>query len=198
MADLYLASTSPHRRRLLAEVGLHVQIESPGVDERSVEIADPTSLARALALAKARAVAVRHPQAWVIGADQVGYPVESPSEAFGKPSDPDEHVRMLLAMVGQRHALVTGIALIGPDFEHVEHDTTVMSVRADIDEDEIRAYVATGEGSGCAGGYAAEGRGAFLFADIDGDWSNVIGLPLRPLFGLLRARGWRFGGDRAR
>jgi septum formation protein len=99
---------------------------------------------------------------------------------------------MLRSMVGRRHALVTAVALVGPGFADTVTEETVLSVRADLDDAELEAYVATGEGSGCAGGYAAEGRGAFLFERIEGDFFNVLGLPLLRVIGLLRARGWRF------
>jgi septum formation protein len=194
MPDLYLASTSRWRQRLLADAGIPVLTESPGVDERSVTIADPVGLASELARRKARAVFARHPESWVLGADQVGFDLDPPGELFGKPTDPEDHLRRLRSMVGRRHALVTAFALVGPDIERVEHETTVLTVRADLEEEELRAYVASGEGSGCAGGYAAEGRGVFLFERIDGDWSNVIGLPILRVMTALRAHGWRFRG----
>jgi septum formation protein len=190
MPELRLASTSPSRRRLLESAGLGFVAESPGVGEDSAET-DPARLARELALRKAGAVSARSPGDWVIGADQVAYDLAD-RRPFGKPRDPEDHLRMLRGMVGRRHALVTGLALVGPGFADVVTDETVMTVRGDLEEDELAAYVATGEGSGCAAGYAAEGRGAFLFERIDGDFTNVLGLPVPRLFDLLRARGWRF------
>lgn len=190
MRELILASTSPWRRALLAEVGLAVRCEAPGVDEASDE-ADPEALARELAVRKARAVAARFPDAWVIGADQVAFDLEDRAP-FGKPRDPADHLARLRGMVGRTHGLVTGLALTGPGFEDVIAEETRMVVRADLADDELAAYVATGEGSGCAGGYAAERRGAFLFARVDGDFFNVVGMPVLRLFELFRHRGWRF------
>jgi septum formation protein len=190
MPALRLASTSPSRRRLLEAAGLSFTAESPGVGEESAE-ADPVRLARELALRKAGAVSARSPSDWVIGADQVASDLAE-RRPFGKPRDPEDHLRMLRAMVGRRHALVTGLALVGPGFADVVVEETVMTVRADLEDAELAAYVATGEGSGCAAGYAAEGKGAFLFERIDGDFTNVLGLPVLRLFELLRARGWRF------
>lgn len=190
---LVLASTSPWRRRILEEAGLPVRCEASGVDEAEVRSADPVALVRELARRKAEAVAARRPQAWVLGADQVAFDPET-GDIWGKPPDPEEHLRRLAAMRGRRHALVTGYALITPDGATVRHERTDLRVRADLTDDELAAYVATGEGSGCAGGYAAEGRGAFLFEAVDGDWFNVLGLPLFRVFDLLRERGWRFGG----
>jgi septum formation protein len=191
MPNLYLASTSPWRRRLLTDAGIAVLTESPGVDERSVEIADPVLLARDLARRKALAVAARHPDAWVLGADQVGYDLDPPGPPFGKPTDPEDHFRRLRSMVGRRHALVTAFSLVGPGIDVHEHETSVLTARNDLEDDELRAYVASGEGSGCAGGYAIEGRGVFLFEKIDGDWFNVVGLPLLRVVSALRAHGWR-------
>ena len=189
MKRVVLASTSPWRRRMLADVGVDALGEAPGVDERAFVDDDPVSLARTLALAKARAVAARHPDAWTIGADQV---VHQDGEVFGKPVDADDHRARLGSMRGRSHELVTGWAVVGPEGEAVGHRVTRMVVRADLDDAELDAYVASGEGAGCAGGYAAEGRGAFLFAAVDGDWFNVVGLPVFDVLGELRRRGWRY------
>lgn len=190
MTDLVLASTSPWRLKMLVDAGLLVRGVAPGVDERSDE-PDPVRRAEALALRKARAVAAREPGAWVIGADQV---VFDGVEIFGKPADDADHLARLRGMRGRAHALITGVALLTPGGERLLHERTAMHVRADLTEDELRAYVACGEGSGCAGGYAAEARGAFLFERVEGDFFNVIGLPLLRVFGALRELGWRFGG----
>lgn len=197
MDRVWLASTSPWRRRLLQAAGVRVEVEAPGTDERAVDLPDPVALARELARRKALAVAERHPGDWVIGSDQVGFDPRV-GEPFGKPEDPDDHLMRLRALVGRPHVLVTGVALIrvgvdGAVEEEVFDERTTLHVRADLSEDELRAYVATGEGSGCAGGYAVEGLGAFLFDRIDGDWFNVVGLPLLGLMSALRRRGWRFG-----
>lgn len=188
MRDLVLASTSPWRLKLLADAGLHARPMAPGVDERAVVHDDPIVLATTLAAAKADAVAARCPEAWVIGADQV---VHQDGEVFGKPADARDHLARLQAMRGRRHTLVTGWALRGPDGPADGHTLTHLWVRPDVTDDELVAYVAGGEGSGCAGGYAIEGRGVFLFERIEGDWFNIIGLPLLDVMGALRARGWR-------
>lgn len=200
---LVLASTSPWRRRMLEEAGLRIRAEASGVDERALEaslIAEVPAperaarLAAGLAAAKADAVAARLPEAVVLAADQVGHDPADPDRPFGKPSDPADHLDRLLRMVGRPHELVTGWCLVGPGGRRVEgRTTTTLHVRADLDREELAAYVATGEGSACAGGYAIEGRGSFLFERVDGDWNNVIGLPLFDVVGALRATfGWRF------
>ncbi|MEZ4240208.1 MAG: Maf family protein [Myxococcota bacterium] len=200
MQELILASTSPYRRRMLQDAGLAVRCEAPEVDERSFGHDAPDSpfetaperLATALARAKAQAVAARFPERWVLGADQVAYDPEEPGAPFGKPEGPDDHLRRLRQLAGREHRLVTGFALLGGPREHVEAVTTRLTFRSDLTDDELRAYVATGEGAGCAGGYAVEGRGAFLIERIDGDLFNVIGLPLLQVITALRGAGWRF------
>jgi septum formation protein len=188
MRELILASTSPWRRRMLESAGLRVRCESPGVDERAVTEPDPARLAELLARAKARAVAQRFPEAWVIGADQV---VTDGVSVWGKPADPADHRRQLRSMRGRSHDLVTGFCVIGPGLFETGVERTRMFVRGDLQDAELDAYVASGEGSGCAGGYAVEGAGVFLFERIEGDWFNVIGLPLLRVLTVLRAHGWR-------
>lgn len=193
MPELILASTSPWRRRMLEAAGIEIRGEAPGVDESLVTEDDPIALARELAVRKARAVARRFPEAWVIGADQVAAALDGDRSPFGKPTDPADHLARLRSMRGGRHVLVTGYAILGPGVAHVGHCETVMHVRADLEDRELEAYVASGEGAGCAGGYAAEGQGGFLFSRIEGDWFNVLGLPLLEVLTVLRAHGWRYG-----
>jgi septum formation protein len=195
MPELILASTSPTRRALLEAAGLRVTCVGPGVDERaaSAGLTDPVEIASRLARAKALAVAARYPEAFVLGADQV---VTDGVEVWGKPANPEEHLRQLQRLRGRPHDLVSSYCLLGPatdaapaSDEGVER--TRLWVRADLDDDELRAYVATGEGAGCAGGYAIEGRGGQLFERVDGDWYNILGLPMFRVISALRRQGWR-------
>lgn len=191
MTELVLASTSPARRALLAQVGLRFRAEAPGVDEQLEPAADPVDQARSLALQKARAVAARHPEAIVVGADQV---LVLGGRALGKPADEAEARKQLEEMAGGTHALVSGVAVVGTGGTWQGHETTRLAVRA-LAPHEIDAYLATGEWRGCAGGYRVEGRGLALFERIDGDWTNVLGLPMPLLLGELRRRGVPlFGG----
>ena len=193
MRELLLASTSPFRRRMRHDAGIRVRGVAPGVDEVAPDhITDVAHLVEHLAHAKARAVAAQHRDACVIGADQLAHFPGDRERWLGKPADPEAHLSMLQEMRGRAHVLVTGLAIVEPGFEHVSHHETVMHVRADVTDEELAAYVRTGEGSHCAAGYAAEGRGGFLFAKIEGDFFNVLGLPLLQVIAVLRARGWRF------
>ncbi len=185
MRPLVLASTSPARRALLEQVGLAFSCEAPGVDEPLDPAADPVAQARDLALRKASAVAARHPDAIVVGADQV---LVLAGRALGKPKDEAEARTQLGAMSGRCHALVTGVAVVGGGALWQGHEETRLQVRP-LAPAEIDAYLSTGEWRGCAGGYRVEGRGLALFEKIDGDWTNVLGLPMPLLLGELRRRG---------
>jgi len=186
---LVLASTSASRRQMLRDAGFAVVFEAPGVDE-GIEESDPARRAVALAVRKAEAVRARHPDAWVLAADQV---VTDGTEVWGKPSDAAEHLARLQSMRGRWHDLVTGFVLLGPGIRESGVERTRLWVRDDLEDEELRAYVDTSEGRDCAGGYAIEGRGAFLFSRIEGDWFNILGLPLLRVLDLLRGQGWRFG-----
>ena len=188
LQTLVLASTSPWRRQLLESAGVKVTCVGSGVDERATMIDDPVELARVLAEQKAMAVAEQHPAQWVLGSDQVGFDAHG---IFGKPADPEAHLSRLLAMRGRTHTLVTAWCLLGPGDAARGISKTRLTMRADLSVEELSAYVESGEGSGCAGGYAIEGKGVFLFERIDGDWFNIVGLPLLPVMTALRERGWR-------
>lgn len=192
MRPVVLASTSPYRLSLLRAAGIAACGVAPTCDESAVTHSDPAELAALRAAAKARSVHV--PDAVVIGADQVAHVDGQP---FGKPLGPDDHRARLRQLRGRVHLLTVGVLLrvTGPEGatleEHAFTETTALRFRADVTDAEVDAYVATGEGSGCAGGYAAEGHGAQLIERIDGDWTNVIGIPIFRLIGALRAIGWR-------
>ena len=195
-APLVLASGSQWRRGLLDAAGIPAEALAPDVDEDAIQHADPVELARLRAAAKAEAVAALRPGCWVVGADQV---VHLDGVARGKPRDADDWRRGLASLRGRVHQLSTAVTLIGPDgmAEHfVEHSE--VRFRSDLSDADLEAYIALGEAKGCAGGYMVEGRGAWLVESVDGDWTNVVGLPIFALIGRLRARGWRLGaGGRA-
>jgi septum formation protein len=190
MSPVVLASTSPYRLALLRNAGIHAEGAAPQCDEHSVTDVDPVR--RALLRAELKARSIARPDAFVIGADQVAH---IDGEPFGKPRDPADHRARLRKLRGRPHTLSVGVCIRAPvaygGAEHSFADHSTLRFRADLSDDELDAYVATGEGSGCAGGYAAEGLGAHLIEHIDGDFTNVIGLPLYRVITLLRAIGWR-------
>lgn len=188
--ELLLASTSRWRREILESAGIQTRCIAPGVDERAVRIEDPVALVQELAHQKAAAVASQHSGRWVLGADQMLF---DEFGVWGKPANPEEHFERLCAMRGRGHTLATGFCVItGDEKPIIDVELTTLQVRADLEDAELRAYVATGEGSQCAGGYAIEGRGAFLFAGYQGDYTNILGLPIFRVLDVLRRHGWRF------
>ncbi len=191
--ELVLASGSVWRMRMLLAAGMPCRAVSPKINEKAINEGAPVETARARALAKARAVAALEGSgSLVIGADQV---VHLEGRMLGKPRDPGAHLAMLQQLRGRQHELVTAVALVPGSFVGGEgrcfEVRTLLAMRADLGDAELRAYVATGEASGCGGGYMIEAMGAQLFEGVEGDWNNVVGLPLFRLITELRCLGWR-------
>ena len=189
MRRIILASTSPWRLQMLRDAGIEAEGVAPDVDESTIEGVIPEETARHRAVAKAVEVSRRRPDDLVIGADQVAHLA---GEAFGKPSSTDDWRARLRALRGRTHTLTTAVAIAeaGALADSFAVDTRI-SIRDDLADEELEDYIASGEGRACAGGYMAEKRGAWLVETIEGDWQNVIGLPLFPLLARLRARGYR-------
>ncbi|HEY8153030.1 MAG TPA: nucleoside triphosphate pyrophosphatase [Myxococcota bacterium] len=187
---LVLASASPRRRDLLARAGVRFEVTPSNVPEHARPDETPAQLARRLASEKAGAVARRlgpSPARWVLGADTI---VVIDGEVLGKPDDEGHALVLLRRLVGRRHQVVTGVALVASDTLEERHAVVESSVsmRA-ADERELRAYIATGESLDKAGAYAAQGGGRRLIEKIEGSETNVIGLPLEETLALLRAAG---------
>jgi nucleoside triphosphate pyrophosphatase len=172
---LVLASRSPQRRAILEQLGVPFRAELPDVEELTAG-RDPRALAVENATRKARAVA--EPALPVLGVDTV---VVVDDEVFGKPADA-EHARAMLARLGGReHEVVSGICVArAGEQPRTAAATTRVRFRA-LDDALLGWYVATGEWRERAGGYAIQGRGAALVAGIEGDYLNVVGLPVQAL-----------------
>ncbi len=183
---LILASGSPRRSMLLSQVGIPYEVQVSGVDESDAVFDDPAEGARSLALRKAMAVASRQKESGriVLGADSI---VVVGGDVLGKPADVDDAFRMLKRLVGQTHHVITGIALVesGTGRSTQAHEQTLVQMRPCTD-DEISAYVATGEPMDKAGSYGAQGQGAALVERVEGCFNNVIGLPVSRLIVELR------------
>lgn len=183
---LVLASTSAARRQLLHQAGFAFEALAPDVEEALDARGDAAAQAMALARLKALAVARRRPEAIVVGADQV---LSVDGLVLGKPADAAAARAQLGRLNGRQHALVTGLCVVSPDGGvQITSERTTLTVRA-LSDAELDAYVATGEWQGCAGSYRLEGRGIGLFERLDGDWTNVLGLPMPALLTLLRGLG---------
>jgi septum formation protein len=186
--NIVLASSSRWRASLLEDAGLSCECVDPQVNESAIVGKEPVHTARLRAEAKAAWVATRRPDALVIGADQV---IHLDGETIGKPLDDADHLRRLQQLRGRAHQLTTAVALIGAGPAETFSVDTRVHFRADPTDDELRSYVAGAEARGCAGGYMVEKKGAWLVERIEGDWLNVVGLPVLELISRLRARGWR-------
>lgn len=171
---LILASASPRRRELLAHLGLAFSVEAADIDETPHLEEHPVSYTKRLAKEKAQAIALRHPGGAVLGADTT---VVLDHLILGKPADAEDARRMLQLLQGRTHQVITGVALHFDTQTIVEAETTMVSF-APMTAETIDAYVATGEPLDKAGAYGIQGIAAQFIPRIEGDYSNVVGLPL--------------------
>jgi septum formation protein len=179
---LILASASPARLRTLQSAGLRPEVIVSGVDEDGVEADDVAGLALKLAQLKAVAVAAHQPRALVIGCDSV---LEFEGEALGKPADPAEAVERWQRMRGKSGVLHTGHCVIDTHREVWLGRSAATQVRfAHVTDEEIEAYVATGEPSAVAGAFTLDGLGGAFVSGVTGDPHNVVGISL-PLVRLM-------------
>ncbi|MBF5042808.1 septum formation protein Maf [Aggregicoccus sp. 17bor-14] len=186
MRELILASTSPARRALMDGLGLPYRTEAPGVDEAVSPTLGAREAVRLLAQRKAQAVSARHPQAWVLGADQL---VEVEGEVLAKPPTREAARRQLGQLLGRTHAICTGVCLLGPGHAAQAVEVSLLSFYP-VGEAELEHYLDTGEWEGCAGSYRVEGRGQALLQRLEGDRTNVQGLPMLTVVRMLREAGF--------
>lgn len=174
--SLYLASTSPRRRDLLSRLGVSFQIIAPAYEETSTS-RPPREECLLFAEEKAKSVRAQCPKAWILGADTL---IESEGRALGKPKDDEDAVAILKSLMGKSHEVHTAVVLLDTETgETRRHVETARVTFKRISEEEIRAYVATGESRGKAGAYAVQGRARSLFIEnVEGDEEAVIGLPV--------------------
>jgi len=177
-SSLILASRSPQRRAILDQ--LRIAYEAVPVDVDEIAAGPPVALARANALAKARAGALKRPGRTILGVDTV---VTLDGEIFGKPADAAAASRTLKRLQGRSHDVISGLALLGPVNTQVVHEATEVTFR-ELDAIAIGRYVETGEWRDRAGGYAIQGQGAALVRRIIGDYLNVVGLPVGAMLDL--------------
>ena len=185
---LILASTSRYRRELLERLRLPFQVLAPGVDETPLPGEAPAALARRLALAKAQAVAKLHPQAVVIGSDQVA---DLDGHSLGKPGTHDKAVAQLRRMRGHSVVFQTAVAVVCQAQGYADVRLAEVRVRfRDLSDAEIENYLRAEQPYDCAGSAKSEGLGIALLQAIDSDDPTaLIGLPLIRTCELLRAAG---------
>jgi septum formation protein len=172
---LILASASPRRRELLAHLGVPFTVLHADIDETIPDsVEDPAAFARALAEAKARSVAARYPGAAVLAADTI---VVDGLTILGKPETAADARSMLQTLRGRSHEVTTGLALVYESMNWINHATTTVHMRAYTDE-EMDAYIATGDPYDKAGSYAIQDRRFSPVASCEGCYCNVVGLPI--------------------
>ena len=189
---MILASASPRRRELLTQIGVLFTVDPADIDESLLVDEAPGAYVERMAREKAGVVAARHPGETVLGSDTT---VVCDGEILAKPADTEDAVRMLKALSGRSHQVLTGVAVACDAEVRSQVVTTEVRFR-ELAEDEITAYVATGEPLDKAGGYGIQGFGAVFVADMKGSYSNVVGLPLTETAALLQQSDiplWQLG-----
>jgi septum formation protein len=185
--DFVLASASPRRRELLAQLGLSFIVVPSKLQEINLSGMKPHVHATYFAEAKAKEVANHHPHQWVLGADTI---VVLGQEILGKPADLTEASSMLSRLGGQSHRVITSICLAHASMEVLESEWVETKVFMRIlSGDDIEGYIRTGEPMDKAGAYGIQGIGGCLVQRIEGSYSNVVGLPLCETLELLRRHG---------
>jgi nucleoside triphosphate pyrophosphatase len=185
-STLILASSSPRRQELLRQAGIAFQVHAAHINEDQIAGEAPIEYALRLAREKAQAVAAHYPRSYVLGADTI---VVVAGEVLGKPNDHADAARMLRLLSGRGHEVTTAISLVAPGKRTETRACTTKVYFRELTEDEIQQYVASGEPMDKAGAYAIQG-GASRWTDrIEGEWSNVVGLPLSLVTDLLRTNG---------
>ena len=187
---LVLASASPRRQELLRSAGISFIVQATNLPEIPRDGEAPRACAERLAREKAEAVSRERPDDYVLGADTI---VVVDDQVLGKPRDEADAARMLGLLSGRTHQVITGVCLIGPRLGTgsvvVRSETTAVTMNP-LTDDDIRHYVATGEPMDKAGAYAIQGLASRWIPRIEGDYFNVVGLPLSLVWQMLREQGF--------
>lgn len=179
---LILASSSPRRQELLRQIGVPFSLSPVDIDEFIQPDETPQQYVQRLAQEKAQAASQQHPSATILGSDTC---VVYQQSILGKPVNNDHAAEMLKQLSGHRHQVITAVALLNAQHQRVINVTTEVVFRS-LSDNEIQAYIDTGEPADKAGGYGIQGLGAILVNRIEGSYSNVVGLPLTETAQLLQ------------
>jgi len=197
LVPIILASASPRRQELLRHAGIPFTVQPANIDETPFAGESPRACTERLAREKALAVFKSRPQEFVVGADTI---VVVDDMILGKPRDAQDASRMLSLLSGRTHTVITGVCVVEPVASKATSttgeqqlgiavsETTLVSM-CDIFDDEIRDYIATGEPMDKAGAYAIQGIASRWITRIEGDYSNVVGLPVALVYAMLRKCG---------
>jgi len=186
---LVLASASPRRQDLLRAAGIAFTAQATNI----AEDAQPGESARACAerLAQEKAAVLARPELVVLGADTI---VVVDGEMLGKPADANDVKRMLRMLSGRSHEVITGVSLIGPGFVDTRSEETRVFMNP-LSDDDISFYVASGEPMDKAGAYAIQGIASRWIRRIEGDYANVVGLPVSLVYRMMREHGVTSGQE---
>jgi septum formation protein len=192
--SIILASASPRRQELLRNAAIPFTVQPADIDETPHAGEAPRDCAERLAREKALAVFRSRPKNYVLGADTI---VVVDEAILGKPRNAEDAARMLRLLSGRTHAVITGVCLVGPvasgqgsaaSNTEIASETTLVTM-CEVSDFEIHEYVATGEPMDKAGAYAIQGMASRWIPRIEGDYSNVVGLPVAMVYAMLRERG---------
>jgi len=184
---LILASGSPRRQELLRQAGIVFEAHPADISEDPYPDEDPVHYALRLAREKAEKVAAKFPGCFILGADTI---VVVDKENLGKPRDARDAARMLRLLSGRHHEVTTAVSVIAPEKPpEIRSQTTKVYFR-ELGEDEIQQYIAEGEPMDKAGAYAIQGGAAPWVVRLEGDYSNVVGLPMPLVTQMLRECGF--------
>lgn len=180
---IVLASASKRRREILEHLNICFEQQAADIEEHLVSDLSAEVNAMNLSHAKARAVhkILEDKEVLIISADTM---VEIEGKILGKPSSPDEAREMMHLLSDKRHQVITGYTLLGPDFCYVDYEKTDVWFRK-LSEEQIENYIATEEPYDKAGGYGIQDRGTLLVKRIEGDYFNVVGLPISRIYEVL-------------
>jgi septum formation protein len=191
---LILASASPRRQELLRNAGIPFEVQPADIDETPRSGESPRDCAERLALEKALAIFQKRPEGFVLGADTI---VVVDAAILGKPRDADHAARMLRLLSGRTHAVITGVCVVRPvaggqwsvaSNVNTASETTLVTF-CELSDNEIREYIASGEPMDKAGAYAIQGIASRWIPRIEGDYSNVVGLPVALVYRMLKSHG---------
>lgn len=187
MKRIILASASPRRKALLAQIGLEFTVDTDAQEDSLSEGLEPHQLAREISLKKAQSVAGKYPDAIIIAADTFGV---IDGRILGKPESESEARVMLKRISGRRHDVITGFTILETKTARTFSDSVETRVFIKrLTPAQIESYVKSGEPQDKAGAYAIQGLGAVIVERIEGDYSNVVGLPLSALAEALKGFG---------
>ena len=193
METIILASKSINRRNLLKQVNIPFKVIPPKVREEDLAAGEVSRMVMVLAEAKVKSIIPYlddDSYRWVVGFDTL---IEAPGLILGKPGDRSEARRTLETLSGGAHRVITGIALLPIKGGKILLDYCTSIVHFNpMNRDEIEYYLNTEEWQGAAGAYRIQEKGAFFIKSLEGSYSNVVGLPLSRLYGMLRKAGYSF------